>query len=478
MKKVIILYIIISFLALGCSKKDDISLEFLRLSTGDLIPKFHPDTLVYEITGLNSLRPIKIEAKTSNEYAIIKINGNKLSPDSTFVINELKKDAFLNISVIAESGSIRNYKIKLIPKDFPNIKVKVKNNPAPGYIFLSNFKLDLQFKPYIGRYLLILNNNGEPVFYKKVKFGAADFTKQENGMYSYFIPDHFKLPEIFGHFEILDSNFNLIKIFKSKKGFTDLHEFIIDTNNHITYLGVKIDTIDLTSIGGKKNTIIWDYFIEQTDFDSKQLFYWESFENYKVTDIISHYDLTVPYIEHGANCNSISFDEKGNYILSSRKLDEITKIDKISGEIIWRMGGVNCKNNQFKFINDRYNGFSHQHSAIILENKNLLVFDNGNFRTKDIIDGNIFKIPNSRVCEYKIDETKKIAYLVWEYLEVGVFAPIMGNCQRLKNGNTFICWSIPNPVISEISPNGEKVLEMEFVDGFNSYTGFKFEINK
>ncbi len=469
------LLIFIYIILIACSRiNDDPRLIDLKFSSGELIPKFHPDTLNYEITGLNSLRPIKVWAKSNFQDVSILINNVKISADSLFKIKELKKDGFFVVSVLNKNGFKKDYKIKLIPGDFPTIKLKTKNNPSDGLIFLSNFKLDIKFKPEIGRYLIILNNDGQPVFYKKVPFGAADFTLQPNGTFTYFIPDHFKLPEIFGHFEILDSNFNLIKTFKLKNGFTDLHEFIIDTANNVICFGVKFDTLDLTNIGGKRNAVVWNYFIEKTDLEGNSKFHWESFQKFKITDIIDHYDLSLSYIEHGANCNSISFDKDGNYILSSRKLDEITKIDKNTGEIIWRMGGVNCKNNEFKFINDKFNGFSHQHSVIILENGNLLIFDNGNFRTKEAIEGNIFKIPQSRVCEYKIDEKNKIAKLIWEYSEAGVFVPIMGNCQRLPNGNTFICWSVPNPVITEVNSKGEKLLEMEFIDGFNSFTGYKF----
>ena len=36
-------------------------------------------------------------------------------------------------------------------------------------------------------------------------------------------------------------------------------------------------------------------------------------------------------------------------MISSRHLNEITKISRTTGDIIWRFGG---KNNQFTFVND------------------------------------------------------------------------------------------------------------------------------
>ena len=44
--------------------------------------------------------------------------------------------------------------------------------------------------------------------------------------------------------------------------------------------------------------------------------------------------------------NAIEQDNDGNILISSRNMDEITKINRITGQIIWRLGG---KNNQFEF---------------------------------------------------------------------------------------------------------------------------------
>ena len=64
---------------------------------------------------------------------------------------------------------------------------------------------------------------------------------------------------------------------------------------------------------------------------------------------------------------------EGNLIISTRNFNEITKISRQTGEIIWRLGG---EKNQFQFINDN-RGFGRQHSARVLSNGNLAIFDNG-----------------------------------------------------------------------------------------------------
>ena len=89
-----------------------------------------------------------------------------------------------------------------------------------------------------------------------------------------------------------------------------------------------------------------------------------------------HHTINSQFIDY-AHINSIHVDSDTTLVISSRHLDEITKINRISGEIIWRFGGLN---NQFLFINDTathgslLTPFCHQHDARILENGNLTFF--------------------------------------------------------------------------------------------------------
>ena len=165
--------------------------------------------------------------------------------------------------------------------------------------------------------------------------------------------------------------------------------------------------------------------------------------------------------------NSIFYDTDGNIIASSRALDEVTKINRQTGDIMWRLGGSSCKNNQFRFLNDSINGFigfSHQHSVQRLQNGNLLMLDNGDLKPK----------PYTRAVEYKIDEINKTVEKIWEYsISLNFNSYSMGNAQRLPNGNTLIGWGLnsDNLTATEVTPAGEKVLEFS---GYQNYAVYKY----
>lgn len=136
-------------------------------------------------------------------------------------------------------------------------------------------------------------------------------------------------------------------------------------------------------------------------------------------------------------------------------MDEITKIDRDTGDIIWRFG-VNSLNNMFTFTNDSI-GFSHQHDCRWIENGNLTLYDNGNLHSPSF----------SQSVEYSVDEGNLTATLVWNYInDQVIYGSAMGSSDRLPGGNTLICWGNTNPIhISEVTYSKNKALEMRFPSG-------------
>ena len=145
-------------------------------------------------------------------------------------------------------------------------------------------------------------------------------------------------------------------------------------------------------------------------------------------------------------------------------MDEITKINHNTGNIIWRWGG---KHNQFTFLGDTLK-FSYQHAVRRISNGNITLYDNGNFHTPAF----------SRAVEYTLDEVNKTATAVWEYRHSpDYFGQAMGYVQRLDNGNTLISWGTTNPTVTEVTPSKTIVFEMTLPTNVYSYRVFKYSWN-
>lgn len=210
--------------------------------------------------------------------------------------------------------------------------------------------------------------------------------------------------------------------------------------------------------GGNPAASVTGLILQELDPAKNVVFQWSSWDHFAITDA-THQNLTGAVIDY-VHANAFEWDTDGHILLSSRHMDEITKINRQTGEIIWRLGG---RNNQFTFLNDTLR-FSHQHDVRRLPNGNITLFDNGNFHVPQF----------SRVVEYRLDETLMTAELVWEYRHTpDIYAFATGNAQRLPNGNTLISWGTTNRIM-EVRPDGSKALDIILSSDFRTYRAHRF----
>lgn len=156
--------------------------------------------------------------------------------------------------------------------------------------------------------------------------------------------------------------------------------------------------------------------------------------------------------------NSINmFPGENTFLLSSRDQDMIFKVDKGSGEIIWKMGSAG----DFTLAEGEW--FEFQHSPEILPNGNILLFDNGRSSRKW-----------SRALELAYDENSKQAEIIWQFRpDPDIHTGAWSDADRLANGNTLVTfgvWSNVNPGhIIEVTHSKEVVWDLRFAVTWGVY---------
>jgi hypothetical protein len=225
-------------------------------------------------------------------------------------------------------------------------------------------------------------------------------------------------------------------------GGSDVHDFLLLDNGNAILMAYVPIPFDLRPYGGPENGTLIDIILQEQDPDKNVVFEWQASEHMPIEDTEVDLNTTTPV--DFLHTNAIAVDSDGNWLLSHRHFSEITKIDRQTGDIIWRMGGAG---NEFTFLNDI--GFFNQHDVNRLDNGHIMLFDNGNQHNP----------PFSRAVEYAIDEVAKTVSLVRAYPDdMLVYSSAMGNVQLLPNGNWFIGWGTL-PMFSEVRPDGETALE-------------------
>lgn len=350
-----------------------------------------------------------------------------------------------------------------LPSDFPKYDITVHDNPADGYLFFAPFSWSSSTIAPRTPYLLILDNDGNPVFFRRLKSPCFDFKVQPNGNLTYF--DNDPLAQVY--FE-LDSTYTKVDSWRMGNGYgTDLHGLQLLPNGHALLMSYDLQTVDMSKHvpGGKTDAGVVGFVIQEQDAGHNVIFEWRSWDHFLFTDAADNIDLTAGYIDY-VHGNAIELDRDGNLMISSRHMDEITKINRQTGKIMWRWGG---ENNQFTFVNDTLQ-FTHQHDIRRLPNGNITLFDNGNRHSPQ----------RSRGVEYQLDEQNKTATLVWEYPEGSEqFSVAMGNTQRLPDGNTVIGWGYPTQggrkqAVTEVRPDGSVAFELLTDTNVVTYRAFRF----
>jgi hypothetical protein len=236
----------------------------------------------------------------------------------------------------------------------------------------------------------------------------------------------------------------------------DLHEFLLTDRGTALLTAYVILDRDLRSVGGPKHGLIQDAIFQELDLSSgRVLLEWHSLDHIPLSE--SYWPVYVPW--DYVHINSIDVDYDGNLLVSSRNTHTVYKIDRQSGEIIWRLGG---KSNQFQVASDAT--FAWQHDVRRQPDGTITIFDN---------EGPPGAGPESRAIVLAVDERARTAGLLREYQHPQpLLATSQGSVQLLANGNVFVGWGA-EPYVSEFTQSGELVFDAQLGKDYLSYRAFR-----
>jgi arylsulfate sulfotransferase len=200
----------------------------------------------------------------------------------------------------------------------------------------------------------------------------------------------------------------------------DVHDFILLADDHyisMTYLPKYVTNIPaylhpaarvqvlaplIQEVSGGK--VVW-----QWDGSTDTAFYANSVQTNDFTDSVNAQDYM--------HMNAMYIDPRDNGLICSfRTQDQIVKLNRTTGAVMWRLGG---KNSDFPLFPDQR--FLRQHNPSLVDsNQTLLVFDDGEATLR----------PESRVLEFRLDEVNKKVTGFKSYTIPEPFSQSMGSVQK------------------------------------------------
>ena len=432
-------------------------------------------TTSIELSSLNCEVPVFI---SRSENAAIKVFFDNMEVPAeglNYQISHLDKNYAIPVTIVNEwNHATATYWLQTWPSTVTSYTV-VGQSLYEGDYYLTSIGEGQHVAMKIGQ-------DGELKYYKYNAYGAvADFKKvqTDNGIrYLYFttIDTRYNSKAVtnLGCYVVMDENFheiNRLMMMQSEKipkdGYpVDQHDclYINDGEYYlVTYADQNVTNIP-GNIPHKENGSLVAGTIIQGFKDNQLNFEWSS------TDYPEFYAMSADYNDYTntsgvynadyMHFNSIQKDPKdGNLLLSFRDLDTIIKINSKTGEIIWRLGGINDD-----FHLDETQKTSRQHYAAYTTLGSITAFDNGN------------KNHQSRIVEYWLDEDQKICRDFKSYQIDGYFSAFTGSVQRLDSQKDVyaIGWGTRTaeeginalyPQYSEIDfSTGKTLFELRFAD--------------
>lgn len=309
---------------------------------------------------------------------------------------------------------------------------------------------------------LILDPTGEPVWFAPVAHGSWATNFQ--------ITAHRGSPALswwegkviapgFGQGEGVITDASYRQVARVRPGYgrqMDLHEF------HLTPEGTALFTcyprmvpVDLSSVGGPRDGTVLESVFQELDLRTgRVLLEWRSLDHIPVTE--SYKPVGEPY--DYLHVNSVVVAPDGNLLISARHTWALYKLDRRTGQVIWRLGG---KRSDFSMGPGAQ--FSWQHDARVVSDNVITLFDDGS-------DGPQTTESQSRGVQLGVDEARRSACLTRAYRHPGrrLSASAMGSFQTLSDGHVLIGWGTASH-ISEFTAEGTPAAEVQLPGDLYTY---------
>ena len=445
-------------------------------SARGLYPAFDPLTLHYGI-GCNStdMLVLTVSAAANARVAVAGVQAA-----SAPMAVDVSEDSDVAIRVTDASGAGTTYVVHCLPEVFFEIETLTFPN-TDAFEDLILFSRDF--------YLRALDRNGVPRLRLDLGSGPGTFAVRfhrigADGAYRYGFYQNLSFTVLDEDFEVVEDN---VRTVGSSLRPINPHDFqILENGNYLLTANPEVmgdfrdfdlpspahGGVDLSSVA------VWDQTLQivTPGPGAQAVFTWGSWGNIAVEDCVQHrFPVTLstdpeerpanPDIAHANGAHMVD----GVLAASLRGCSKVLGIDTATGDVVWRMGRTNLSDAEWSardigprpldFINDPEGEFCGQHSARILPNGKVFLFDNGSVCVIDPWtfeelgrEGSDF----SRAVEYALDLENHEAVFVRDHSLRGMrdhLGYANGTVFALDNGDWLVSWGRPLDVDVTIPDN-------------------------
>jgi hypothetical protein len=332
---------------------------------------------------------------------------------------------------------------------------------SPGHMFVApGAKLGAQPGP------MILDEHGGLVWFKPLSGGrwATNFRTQSyrgKPVLTWWEGTVSKLGYGRGEGVIADTSYRELARIRGANGrVVDMHELLLTSEGTALFTCYPVHVhADLSVIGGPRSYPLLESVFQEVDIGTGRLVReWRSLDHVSVAESYRPVSPNYDYM----HANSIDVTPDGNLLVSARNTWAVYKLDRRTGDVIWRLGG---KRSHFRLGHGVR--FTWQHDARQVGSNRITVFDDG-------FDGRAKTESQSRAVVIELDYARRHAKLVHSYPHPNpaLSSSSMGNVQAMSNGDLIVGWG-SEPYVTEFAAAGRVRADLQMPSKQQSYRAYR-----
>jgi hypothetical protein len=337
--------------------------------------------------------------------------------------------------------------------EVPTLSVATRTNPSSGLLFMTTLTGPGQRGP------MIVDDHGTLIWFRRTKEVAINFRRQiyeGKPVLTWWEGEISQIGTGQGAGMIYSDAYKKVAEVQAGNGLAaDVHEFLITPEGTALITVYNEVNVDLSSVGGPASHPTLDSILQEVDIATGNvLLEWHSLDHVALSD--SWAAILTPYDYF--HINSVDVDVDGNLLVSARNTWGVYKLDRKTGEIIWRLGS---RSGDFELGPGVE--FQYQHDARGHSDGTITLYDDGPGDASH----------PSRAIRIGIDPRARRATLLQEYPHTPpLYSTAMGNAQFLGSDSVLVGWGT-EPYITEFGPLGDVRFDARFDGGAWNYRAFR-----
>ena len=435
-------------------------------------PEFSAGILHYAV-GCEVRDTMRLAFSAETPGTRVAVNGIQVADQNATFEVTVEDDSDVPITLATGTGTSTTYVVHCMDSRNPAIERTAKEPGASTELLSVYAQLEPVRRQINVTYLAIIDANGVPRWQQRLNTRAAHFKAHPDGKYPYSYGQRVST-SVGYQMVILDENLDEVDrvTTTSRVQHTGAHDFAIRENGNYVfeaYEPTRRDFSAYTDADGNAyatSQLTDDSVIEEVNPDGERVFFWNSWNDMYLNDCRQH-----RFPDDYAHINSVQVVDEADIIASFRGCSQVWRIDRETETGEWLLGRSNRSDAEWeaddiqrlKIVGDPHGEFCGQHSARLIPNGHLLLFDNGNHCLEDPETGDTQR-PNrefSRVVEYALDPDNGEAVFVGQHCQGNTctrYSTSQGHIERMDSGHWLASWGrgggehFPEASVTEVDP--------------------------